>query len=34
MHPVLIGSIVWLIVGLIVGWKVLRHIAASSPPGK
>lgn len=34
MHPVLVGTILWLIVGLIVGWKVLKHVAASSPPGK
>ena len=34
MHPVLIGTIVWLIVGIIVGWLVLRHVAAQSPEGK
>ena len=34
MHPVLIGTIVWLILGLIVGWKVLKTVAESSPPGK
>ena len=31
MHPVLIGTIVWLILGLIVGWKVLKTVAESSP---
>ncbi len=34
MHPVLIGTIVWLIVGLIVGWRVIKHVGAQSPPGK
>lgn len=34
MHPVLIGTIVWLIVGIIVGWVVLKHVAAQSPEGK
>lgn len=34
MHPVMVGTIVWVIVGLIVGWLVLRHVARQSPEGK
>ena len=34
MHPVLIGTIIWLILGIAVGWKVLKHVGQSSPPGK
>lgn len=34
MHPVLVGTIIWLIVGLLVGWKVTKYVGAHSPPGK
>lgn len=34
MHPVIIGTVIWLIIGLLVGWRVLKHVAAQSPPGK
>jgi hypothetical protein len=27
MNPVAIGTIIWLIVGLIVGWKVMNYVA-------
>lgn len=34
MHPVIIGTIIWVIVGLIVGWKVFEYIGEKSPLGK
>lgn len=34
MHPVLIGTIFWIIIGLLVGWRVLKYVASQSPPGK
>lgn len=34
MHPILIGTVIWLIVGLLVGWRVLKYVASQSPPGK
>ena len=34
MNPVLVGTFIWLIIGLIVGWKVLQHIKNVSPAGK
>jgi hypothetical protein len=34
MHPVLVGTIIWLIIGIIVGWRILKYIAKQSPPLK
>lgn len=34
MHPVIFGTFIWIIVGLVVGWRVLLHIKNSSPAGK
>jgi hypothetical protein len=34
MHPILIGTIVWLIIAIGVGWTILKYIATQSPPGK
>ena len=34
MHPVLIGTVIWLIIGLFIGWRVLKYVASQSPPGK
>ena len=34
MNPILVGTILWLILGILVGWKVLKHVAERSPPGK
>ena len=34
MNPVMIGTIVWVILGLIVGWKIMQYVAEKSPLGK
>lgn len=34
MGPIFVGTIIWLIVGLLVGWRVIKHVHESSPPGK
>ena len=34
MGAIFIGTIIWLIVGILVGWKVLKVVAESSPAGK
>ena len=34
MNPVIIGSIIWLIIGIIVGWQVMKYVGKQSAEGK
>ena len=34
MQGVLVGTILWLIIGLLVGWRVMHQIRLSSPAGR
>ena len=34
MAGIFLGTIIWLIVGVLVSWKVLKHVGESSPVGK
>lgn len=34
MNPVIIGTIIWIIIGLAVGWKIINYVAERSPLGK
>ncbi len=34
MNPVMIGTIVWILIGLAVGYKVMNYVAEKSPLGK
>ena len=34
MNPVVIGTIVWVIIGLAVGWKIFGYVGEKSPLGK
>lgn len=34
MNPVIIGTIIWIILGLAVGWKIMNYVAEKSPLGK
>lgn len=34
MNPVIIGTIIWIIIGLAVGWKIMNYVAEKSPLGK
>lgn len=34
MNPVIIGTIFWIILGLVVGWKVINYVGEKSPLGK
>lgn len=34
MGALLIGTLVWLVLAIVVGWKVLSHVGESSPLGR
>ncbi len=34
MHPVLIGTFIWVILAVIAGYKIVKYVATKSPIGK